>query len=39
MVIVSVFKGDKCEGGWTLQPLVGECSDISAFRSVMFVEE
>jgi hypothetical protein len=39
MAIVRVYKGVKYEGGWPLQPLVGECSDVSPFRSVIFVEE
>jgi hypothetical protein len=36
---VRVYKGDKCEGGWTLQPLGEGCSDVQAFGSIQLVKE
>jgi hypothetical protein len=35
--IVRVYKGDYCEGGWTLQPLGDTCSDVGVFGSVMVI--
>jgi hypothetical protein len=37
IAIVRVYKGDACGGGWTLQPLREECSDVSAYGSVKVV--
>jgi hypothetical protein len=36
---VRVYKDDKCEGGWTLQPLEEGCSDVQAFGSIQLVKE
>jgi hypothetical protein len=36
---VRVYKGDKCEGGWTLQPLGEGCSDVQAFGSIQLIKE
>jgi hypothetical protein len=35
--IVRVYNGSECGGGWTLQPLREECSDVSAYGSVKVV--
>jgi hypothetical protein len=39
VMTVRVYKGDKCEGGWTLQPLEEGCSDVQAFGSIQLVKE